>query len=494
MANGLAISSIVNVSINLSPLAAGYRNFGALLILGSSPVIDTGERLRLYTELDGVAEDFGTTAPEYLAAALFFSQTPKPNLLYVGRWAQTATNAVLRGGVLTPAEQLVSNFTSITNGSFVIDVDGDEQVVTGLNFSGETNLNGIAAIVRAALTGVDVTWDAVSRRFIVTGVSSGTASELGYASAHSTGTDLSALLKLTAAQASQPVDGMAAESLVAAVQSLADASNQWYGLTVATATPPGTSDHLAVAGFIEGAGQSRIYGVTITSTTVLDTTLSTDLASQLKSLEYKRSFTQYSSSSPYAVASMYGRAFTVDFEANNTTITLKFKPEPGIAAETLTESQAATLKSRNCNVFVHYNNDTAIIQEGVMSNGFFFDEVHGTDWLQNAIQTDVYNLLYQSQTKIPQTDEGTHLIVTTIEKTMARTVNNGLVAPGIWNVGGFGQLKQGDTLTKGYYVFAPPVALQPQAEREKRKSVPIQVAAKLAGAIHSSNILVSVNR
>lgn len=129
-----------------------------------------------------------------------------------------------------------------------------------------------------------------------------------------------------------------------------------------------------------------------------------------------------------------------------------------------------------------------------MSNGYFFDSVHGFDAVQNSVQTDVWNLLYTSLTKIPQTDAGTHLLVTTIEKTMVAFVTNGLLAPGVWNAQGFGQLLQGDTLSKGFYVYAPPVATQSQADREARKSVPIQIAAKEAGAIHSVLITVNVNR
>ncbi|NTG00108.1 DUF3383 domain-containing protein [Agrobacterium rhizogenes] len=494
MASGLNVSDVVNVTINLAPLAAAQRNFGALLIIGSSDVIDTSERIRQYSDLDAIAEDFGTTAPEYLSADLFFSQTPQPSIVYVGRWAQTATSGRLNGGVLSGTQQDISNFTSITNGSMKVDIDGATKTLSTLNFSSVTNLNGVASIVDTALAGASCVWDSVSERFVIESDTTGTTSTVGYASATGSGTDISALLNLVTGVASPPVAGIAGETLLAAVQALANMSNDWYGLTVATATPPASADHLAVAAFIEGASQSHIYGITITNPTALDSTVTNDLASQLKALGYKRTFTQFSSSSAYAVASMYGRAFTVNFEANNTTITLKFKQEPGVSAETITESQAATLKSKNCNVFVNYNNDTAIIQEGVMANGYFFDEVHGTDWLQNAVQTDVYNLLYQSSTKIPQTDDGTHLIVTTIEATLSRAVNNGLVAPGIWNAGGFGQLKQGQMLSSGYYVYAPLISSQSQADREARKSVPIQVAAKLAGAIHSVNVIINVNR
>jgi hypothetical protein len=76
-------------------------------------------------------------------------------------------------------------------------------------------------------------------------------------------------------------------------------------------------------------------------------------------------------------------------------------------------------------VFVEYDNDTAIVQYGVTPSGIFIDSIYNSIWFRNRIQTDVYNLLYQSTTKIPQTDAGNALIATTIEAVCAAVVNNG---------------------------------------------------------------------
>lgn len=86
-----------------------------------------------------------------------------------------------------------------------------------------------------------------------------------------------------------------------------------------------------------------------------------------------------------------------------------------------------------------------------MSNGDFFDERHGLDWLQNAVQTADFNTLYTSTTKIPQTDAGTTTRIANIELVLDKAVTNGLFAPGKWTGGPMGQLSTGDTLTKGYY-------------------------------------------
>lgn len=491
MAQGLNIGRLVRVSVNLAPMAAARRGFGTLLIAGDSNVIDGSERIRSYVDLESVAADFGTSAPEYLAASLYFGQTPRPQQLMIGRWLRTATAGLLKGGILTAAEQAISNFTSVTNGSFKITVDGVEKSVTGLNFSTATNLNAVATLINAVLTGATVAWD--GSRFTVTSASSGTTSTLSYATAAATGTDVSAKLKLTSATALTPVPGYAAETPVQCVTALADLSGKWYGISFAASSMPNAAQILEVAAFIEGAAVTRIFGVTETDTRVLDASYTADLATQLKDLNYKRTCVQYSANK-FAVCSMIGRAFSVNFSANRSTITLMYKQEPGVVAENLTETQAQTLKSKRCNVFVKYMNDTAIIQYGVMSGQAYFDEIHGLDWFSDALQTAEYNLLYQSKTKIPQTDAGQNQLVNTAAGVCQEAINNGLIAPGQWNADGFGQLSRGDYLSEGFYIYTQPMAAQDQSIREQRIAPPIQIALKLAGAIHEIDCIVDVNR
>lgn len=381
MAQGLPVSNVVNVDIIMSPSAATGRNFGSLLILGTSTVIPITERVRLYSSLADIGNDFGVSSPEYLAATPFFGQSPKPTQVYVGRWAKT--------------------------------------LATGETGETETALQAVNAA-------------------------------LGY--------------------------------------------TNWYGLELADSDAIADTDILAVAGAIESSTVSRVFGVTTAEPDALISTATDDIAAKLKAANYSRTFVQYSTSSKYASASLFGRAFTVNFTGNNTAITLKFKQEPGVTYETLTTSQAAALDSKNCNVYVYYANDTAIIQQGVMANGDFFDERHGLDWLQDNIQTNLFNLLYTSTTKIPQTEAGVTRLIANVEQSLEQSANNGLVAPGVWNGGDLGQLSTGDTLTKGYYVYATPLTQQSQADREKRKSPLIQCAIKLAGAIHYADVQVNVVR
>ncbi|WON76310.1 DUF3383 domain-containing protein [Serratia sp. UGAL515B_01] len=489
MSQGLPVSNIINVSVNMAVRAAQARNFGSLLIVGSSPVIDANERLRAYSDISGVLADFGLNSPEYQAANLYYQQSPRPVDLMIGRWVKTDAPAALRSGVLTPAQQELSRF-AVEDAAMKITIDGTVKTIGPLDFSNETSLNSIAAKVANAIDSADVVWD--GNRFIVSSKTTDETSAVTYGSV-STGTDLSVLMGLVQSVGALIVPRKAAETIDQCVAALANQSTAWYGLMIAD-TSLSDADVTKVAALIESDGVARIYGHTTQNSNIFTAGSSTDIASILKEANYSRTLVQYSSANPYAVASLFGRAFTVNFSGNNTTITLKFKQQPGITAETLTQTEANTLQSKNANVFVNYNNDTAIIQEGVMCNGDFIDERHGLDWLQNYVQNNLYNLLFTSTSKIPQTDGGVTRLLTNVEQSLAKGVDNGLIAPGVWNGGPLGILQPGETLTKGYYTYASPIAEQSQAEREKRRAPVIQCAIKLAGAVHYADVIINVNR
>ena len=494
MSTGLSVSRIVSVAINMSPTAAARRSFGVLCLAGDSAVIDGLERMRTYTDIDGVADDFGVTSPEYQAALIYFSQSPRPKTLIVARWIQADTAAILRG---SDPEADLAAWTAIADGAMNIEVDGVAAELSALDFSGAASMAAVAAVISAALdeagqSGAACTWD--GSNFVITTVATGSDAFLGYATAPAAGTDISTMTGLTEAKAYTPVPGYDAETPEECAQELADMSSEWYGLAFAATAAISDDEHLAVAAFIEAASPFRTYGVTLTDERVLSATFTTDLGSRIKALGYKRTATQYSSSNAHSAVSMIGRAFTVNFSGSRTTLTLKFKTEPGVSAETLKESQATALKNKNINVFVYYENGTAILQEGVMGSGVFFDEVHGLDWLQNAIQTDVWNLLYQSMTKVPQTEPGMSRIKTRVASVLKQAVVNGLIAPGVWNSDGFGELEEGDLLPDGYYIYSSRIDDQSQSEREQRIAPPIQCAVKLAGAVHFVDVTINVNR
>jgi len=488
----LPISRLINVQVNLTATAAQAQNFNSLLILGNSSVIDVVSRMRTYSTLTQVSTDFGTSAPEYLAAALWFAQVPQPTQLFIGRWAQTASKGQLFGGTL-PAATTLATFTAIASGGFKITIDGGAQTnITGLNFTGAASLSAVAGIIQAALTGATCTYDSVFNRFFITSNSTGATSSISFLVAPATGTDISGTLQMqSTSSGAYQANGIAAESAVSAVTTFDTTfGQQWYALSITGALD---ADHQAVAAFIEGTTTFHFYGVSTQAAGVLNSSSTTDIAYLLSQSKYKRTAVQYSSSSLYSAVSLLGRILTVDYTANSSVITLMYKQEPTVTPETLNTTQIAALETKNCNVFVSYNNNTSIIEQGVCTSGDFIDTVIASHIFSNTVQTAVYNLLYTSTTKIPQTDGGMHQIITTVENVCSQFVANGWIAPGVWTNNGFGTLQTGQFMPTGFYVYAPPVSTQSTANRAARLAVPIQVAVKLAGAVHTASISVTVN-
>jgi hypothetical protein len=498
----LSVSRLVKVNVILAALAAQAQNLSTLLLLTSSNIIDVVERIRSYTALTDVATDFGTTGPEYAAAVLYFQQTPQPAQLKIGRWAKTATYGHLKCAPLSTANQLIAAWNAITTGAFKISIDGVAAVtVSALNFSADANLNAVAARIQTAVraanaaagyTGATVVYNATLKRFEFTSGTTGATSSVAFLTAPGAGTDISAMLGGLSTSGGYVVPGQAAESaLTAATLFDGNFGRQWYGLMIPEAVD---DDQIAVAGFIEATNNKHLFGITTQDANALSAVATTDVAYRAKALAYTKTAVQYSSQNAYAAASLLAKAMSTNWNGNNTAITLMYKGEPGIVAESITETQAQALAGKNCNVFVNYDNSTAIIQNGTVASGDFIDTITGADAIAVDLQNELYNLLYTSPTKIPQTDAGSNLSVATCEKVCSKYVTNGFLAPGVWDQTGFGNLAQGDFLGKGFYVYAPPIASQLKADRQARKSVPIQIAAKCAGAVHSFDLQLNISR
>jgi hypothetical protein len=605
MANQLSVQDVIDVTVTIEPAPALFRNFGIGLLVGNSNVIDVQQRIQMFTTLDGIEQVFGTNAPETQAATLFFEQEPQPDQLWVGRWASSATNGLLHGGLLSAPQQLLSNFTPITNGAFNINIDGMPLVVAGMNFSTALNLNAIASFIQQQLQTVAanaaVNFDAVNQRFNVMSGTTGQTSSVGPATSPTaqgdivftdnptatetlslggttvtfvsasptgsevllgptlaatlnnlqtllnnstdanisqatyllvnntlfvlfktpgvtgdaftlattvtgatvsgatlsggTGTDVSSLLNLTTAAGSFSVVGVAQESYLSAIEALDAISNGWYAAIPASNPMPDDADLVAASQFLEGDTTSRTHWVSTKESEVLNPDSSTDIAASLQTLGLNRTTVWYSSTSEFVAASAWGLGATINFEGQNTTISWMWKQLPGVAAESLSETQAGSLKQKAANVFVNYNNGKAITQFGTMAGGFFIDEIVNGDWLQNFVQTNVFDLFFDTPTKIPQTDPGAHQVLTAVNNSMVTAVTNGMLGANLtWTGPAIGSISTGDTLPAGFYCYVAPIATQASASRATRTLPPIQVAGCLAGAVDTVAILINVVR
>lgn len=496
MTTGLSTKRVINVSWSLSSAAASYENIDTCLILGDSDVIDTHERMRSYDDLPDVAGDFSATDPEYLAAQIFFAQTPTPESLFIGRWARTATAGQLVGAILSSSQQALANFTAVTAGAFKVAVNGaaTPTTISGLNFASAASLSAVASIITTALAsaavGATCTWDGERFRFKTS--ATGSASAVSFLTAPASGTDISGLLGGLSTSGGYSVQGVAAETPLAAVELFDDLPKYFWGLTFAASTQPATADYVAVAGYIEDTAHT--FAITTQDTAALDAAATTDVGYLIQQLGYERTFGIYSSSSPYAAAGIFGDILTTDFDGSNTMPTEMYKVIIGVTAESLKTSQADALDGKRYSYFAVFDNEASIVVNGTCFGDAYIDEIFGCDWLANRIQTDLFNL-ETSVKKVPQTDTGMTLIQTKLASSLDVGVTNGLIGENLtWQGDGFGSLKTGDVLPSGFYIYIPKISSQSAADRKTRVSPPIQVAINLAGAVHKPNISLVINR
>lgn len=477
----IPVNTVVNVAISTTPQFPSRAGFGVLNILGTTAVIPPAERIRFYSSIAGVEDDFSDGDPELAMARSYFSQEPKPTQLAISRQYLTAQPGQALGG--GNVEDSLTAWNLISDGTFNITIDGaTAEDITALDFSSDTTLPLVAATIQTGLQAIAsggftaATCEYSNGRFIITSGTTGASSSVSAASAVGSGTDITSLIDMAAGVATL-TEGFAAEAdPVDAIAPIVDKSNAWYGLAVDNTLTP--TQVQAVAADIEA--RVKVFCHSSQDATILDAATTTDIASLLKTSGYRRTFSFYHPDpTMYPHVSAFARAFTVDFGGTDTTITLKFKQLPGVSVTTLTTTQKLATEGKNCNVYTSVGS-VSIVAEGVMASGVFFDEVHGVDWLTDAIENNVFGYLYTRTTKVPLTDKGGASLEQQVIRALDEGVNNGLLAPGTDISGEF--------LPNGYLTSVQKVADMNQADIDNRVAPTISFIALLAGAVHAVQI------
>lgn len=368
----LSLNDIVEVTVTVGPVSSVRTSFNLGLIVGNSTVISTTSRVKVYQKIaDMTADNWLGTEPEYLAAQKYFSQTPRPHKLAVGRWDTTVG---------------------------------------------------------------------------------------------------------------------APETAAQAVAKCREANTEWYVCTVCEAEK---ADIIEVAEYIESAEPQSAYFYTTSDSAVLANTAG-NIVETLKSNSIHRTLGQYSTTTDAVVAIM-GYAMGANKQTSNSAYTLAFKKEVGVTTEHLTSSQVVAIKNLNGNVYINRGSVYNLFEDGKMADGTYFDELLNLDMLTNGIQTAVVNAL-TTEPKVPQTDDGMDKLLNYITAPLEKARLIDFISPGVWTTSGILTVSTGDVLSRGYVILADTIANQSQEDREARKSPPIYILAKLAGAIQYVSIGVYVNR
>lgn len=193
-------------------------------------------------------------------------------------------------------------------------------------------------------------------------------------------------------------------------------------------------------------------------------------------------------------AAYFGRAMSTNFSGSATCQTMHGKdlagvlPDPGITQTILDNAEAVGF-----DVYANVSGLPKVFSTGANQ---FWDQVYNLTWFVFALQVAGANVIFETSTKIPQTEPGIAVLRGAYIDVLKQAVVNGYLAPGQWNspelFGDPDSLKR-NILQTGFYIYSQPVNAQPQTDRAARKAPLIQIAAKEAGAVQSSDVVVNVN-
>jgi hypothetical protein len=454
----LPLGQIVDVEIFVSPQAPAAPEFNQGLVIGTSTVIPSfgglSPRIRKYFNVAEILSDgFNLNSPEYIAASIYFSQSPAPAILWLGRQDLTSLNTVTIA--VAGAGYVAGDIVGVTQGGASL---GQVKILTAPA--------GIPATVAVFQGG---TGYAVAGPLATTG-----------------GTGAGLTLNVT----------VIGETALLALQECRVASLEWWSVASLAAVK---ADHEAIGAFVQTMTPPGCYFFTTSDADALSGAAGNVFA-VLKAASYNRVFGQYATTQSglfpnniYAAIAAMGIAMGSNTGLANSAFTMKFKVETGIATEPLTPTSIGVVEGEGGNLYLSYGNTYSLLEQGVVVNGQFFDEIINLDMISSAIQFNIMNLLV-SNPKIPQTDAGQTQLIHAVNQACDEAFVRGFLGPGVWKGVQIINLKTGDTLPRGYSAQSYPYSTQSPSDRQARKAMPIYVAIVEAGAVHSIVIGVYVQR
>lgn len=495
-----SITNVVNVAlIPESQLAqADNMNVIAVLSSGAAGVISSAERFRSYRDAPAVEADFGTASIVTQYANVVFGTRPNAinfgGSLVIGLHRAAAETVPASAATLVSTQfveaTLLSQLQAITDGSFSISVDGVDEPVTSLDFSVVTSLAEVAALLDTNITGASVSVD--NGYFKITSATTGATSLLTYMTPGATGTFVGGILTMASGTGGTLTQGAASTVLpieskvesLSALKQLVNFKGHCFTDQTLDAEVP------AIAAWDQA---NQTIGYTVFSGTAYLTPSTTNPVWAVKLAGQSNFRSLYSKAGNRLMAATYmARAHTVNFNAENSAITMNLK-ELAVPAESYSQTEIDAAKRVGLDVYTTIKDTPVVLTSGAND---FVDNVYNLIAFIDAVQTDLFNILKATGTKIAQTTRGVNQLVAQAEKTSRGFVRAGVFAPGTWSSpDSFGNI---DTFNRnieqfGFYWLAGLLKDQPQSDRQARKSPVLQGAVKNAGAIHSVDVIINFN-
>lgn len=478
----------INVSLSALPQGLAEYNTNSIAIFTNEPA-GFSENYRAYMTPTPVASDFGTNSLTNKMAQAIFSPVPNfrtgGGVLYI--FPFNGIDATSGSLITKSLSANIENFQSLSNGALNISIDGNVSTVTNLNFSAVKNLEDVVTVLQDANLDVDIALNGESIEFTsrTTGTSSaiiiGTVSEADVI-------DISGASYLDTAEASTEVGTDASgETLAEAVQR---AIQQVYFGGVLTTQVVEDTTRLENAEAIQSL--DCIYYDSLKSLSDI-----ASLGADIKSagLSKTRTLAYSQEKGKEAIASYCSIAKSTNYKGSNTAKTMNLKTLTGIVGDKgLSDTYVLSANSNGVDI---YGNTGGISVVYSNDNNGYTDDIENQLWLKKALEIAGFNYLRQTNTKIPQTEAGMTGLKNAYAQVCEQAIRNGVVGAGTWNSSvPFGDAEDfvRNIEEKGYYIYSIPISQQSQTDREARKAPVVQIALKFSGAIHFSDVIVTVER
>jgi hypothetical protein len=475
--NPLPLSIIADVTVITAAPQVSAPPFNIGLVVGPSTAIPSygvNPVIRKYLQATWStamqADGFTTSSPEYIAVQIYFSQSPPPQAVYVGRQDGSAISAAIPHTGNAGTGYVVGDLVTV--------------VQSGASF-GQLRVatigGGGAVTALTTVLGLQGTGYSVATGLATTG-----------------GTGASLEVDITTI----------GQSALQAVQLCRQVNPNWYCCMVTDAVD---ADHIAIAAWVQTQIGTTYFGTT-GDANVLNG-VANNVCKTIFAAGNGRTWMQYATTQSglvpnqaYFVAAVMGQAMASNTQAPNSAFTEKFSggvalvgvvTEPGLTITQIGNIEGTTPgQGPNCNLFLNYSNAFNVLEQGtMMAESVFFDQVLNLDILAANIQFAIMNLL-TSVPKIPQTDQGQQQLIQAVEQALSRSASTGFIAPGTWEGQAIttsgGSIVPGQNLPNGFAVVSPKYSSLTQSQIQARQAPPIYVALIEAGAVHFVTISVLV--
>lgn len=266
-------------------------------------------------------------------------------------------------------------------------------------------------------------------------------------------------------------------------------NENWYVLSFAYTVADSNIDVIATA--VEAFDSPTIFIHQTNDAKCLQAS-TTNICKTLMDKSYTRTAVFYSTQTNFSNA-VAGLICGLNSMENNSAYTLAYKSVIGFTAESLDDIQYDNLMSYHGNAYAEFGRRYTFIFQGIMASGTHIDEVYLLDAAKFLLQQNVISGMV-TQRVVPQTNSGVSKIVSFCTDACERMLAIGIISPGIWQGENVLNLSTGDAIPAGYYIQTGSLGEQSASDRAARKSPPIYVCLKGAGAIEFVVIKVYVNQ